>query len=134
MGAPPAPPRRPASRAAPLSGLLTTSSVPTLMSDAAALHIPGLGRAPGWAGLLAQSREHQQQQAQQQQQSQQQNHQQQSQQQQSHQQQGQQPGQHPQQQQQQQQAEPSAPVEAELLAQLNEGRGPCVCLRNLVIS
>ena len=103
MGAPPLPPKRPASRAATLSGLLTTSSVPTLMADAAALHIPGLGGAPGWARLLAQSREQQhehQEEQQQQQQAQQQSQ---------------------QKQRQQLQAETSVPVEAELLAQLTEG-------------
>ena len=45
MGAPPALPKRPGSRASTsaLSGLLQTASVPALMADAAAMHVPGLG-------------------------------------------------------------------------------------------
>ncbi len=47
MGAPPAPPKRPVARASPLAGLLQTTSVPTLLADAAALQLPGLGALGG---------------------------------------------------------------------------------------
>jgi len=52
MGAPPAPPKRPVSRASPLAGLLQTTSVPTLLADAAALQLPGLGALGGAAAQV----------------------------------------------------------------------------------